>query len=166
MDQKTDDGKDLDVIIVSPDAGGVKRAKSYADSLHLPLCIIHKQGEKANPDGKMVVVGDVAGKVAVLVDDMADTLGTLVEAAQALKRFGAVKIYAALCHGVFSGPGLERLENSVIEECVVCDTICQSEKMKLCSKLRVVSVAKIFGEAIRRTYNGESISQLFDHSME
>lgn len=166
MKTKDEKGKLLDVTIVSPDAGGVKRAKSCADTLHLPMVIIHKERKEANVVGQMILVGDVTGKVAVIVDDMADTCGTLCKAAKALKENGAAKIFAAICHGVLSGPALKRLENSVIEECIVCDTICQVKKVEQCSKLKVVSVASLFGEAIRRVHNGESVAQLFDHSLD
>lgn len=150
-----------DKIIVSPDAGGVKRAKSIADKLDLDLAIIHKERKKANEVESMTLVGDVSNRVCILVDDMADTCGTLQLAAETLKAKGALDIYAVVSHGVLSGPAIKRIEASPIKELVVTNTIPQSENVKKSSKLRVIDIAPMLAEAIRRTHNGESISVLF-----
>jgi len=150
-----------DKVIVSPDAGGVKRAKTIADHLDCPLVIIHKERKLANEVAGMVLVGQVKGLVCVLVDDMADTCGTLQLAAKTLMAHGATAVYACVSHGVLSGPALERINNSEITELVVTNSIPQEENMKKCSKLKVIDIAPMLAEAIRRTHNGESISVLF-----
>jgi len=150
-----------DKVIVSPDAGGVKRAKTIADHLDCPLVIIHKERKLANEVAGMVLVGQVKGLVCVLVDDMADTCGTLQLAAKTLMVHGATAVYACVSHGVLSGPALERINNSEITELVVTNSIPQEENMKKCSKLKVIDIAPMLAEAIRRTHNGESISVLF-----
>jgi len=150
-----------DKVIVSPDAGGVKRAKTIADHLDCPLVIIHKERKLANEVAGMVLVGQVKGLVCVLVDDMADTCGTLQLAAKTLMAHGATAVYACVSHGVLSGPALERINNSEITELVVTNSIPQEENMKKCPKLKVIDIAPMLAEAIRRTHNGESISVLF-----
>jgi len=150
-----------DKVIVSPDAGGVKRAKTIADHLDCPLVIIHKERKQANEVAGMVLVGDVKGLTCVLVDDMADTCGTLQLAAATLMKFGATAVYACVSHGVLSGPALDRINDSQITELVVTNSIPQEENMKKCPKLKVIDIAPMLAEAIRRTHNGESISVLF-----
>jgi len=150
-----------DKVIVSPDAGGVKRAKTIADHLDCPLVIIHKERKRANEVAGMVLVGEVKGLVCVLVDDMADTCGTLQLAAATLMTQGATAVYGCVSHGVLSGPALERINNSEITELVVTNSIPQEENMKKCPKLKVIEIAPMLAEAIRRTHNGESISVLF-----
>jgi len=147
--------------IVSPDAGGVKRAKSISDLLGADLVIIHKERKKANEVEGMTLVGDVAGKICILVDDMADTCGTLQLAAATLHEKGAKEIYACVTHGVLSGPALTRINESEIKELVVTNSIPQDQNTLNCPKLKVIDVATMLAESIRRTHNGESISALF-----
>jgi len=148
-------------VIVSPDAGGVKRAKAISDHLDVGLVIIHKEREKANEVSNMVLIGHVKGKTCVLVDDMADTCGTLQLAAKTLIDHGAQAVYACVSHGVLSGPALQRIADSDITELVVTNSIPQKENVKNCSKIKVIDIAPMLAEAIRRTHNGESISVLF-----
>jgi len=149
--------------IVSPDAGGVKRAKSISDILGADLVIIHKERKKANEIEGMTLVGDVVGKVCFLVDDMADTCGTLQLAAATLKEKGAKDIYACVTHGVLSGPALKRLNESEIKELCVTNSIPQDVNIQKCDKLKIIDIAPMLAEAIRRTHNGESISVLFGY---
>lgn len=149
-------------IIVSPDAGGAKRVTSIADNLKVDFALIHKERKKANEVSDMVLVGNVADRVAILVDDMADTCGTVVKAADKLKEAGATKVYAILTHGIFSGPAISRINASGNFEAVVAtNTIPQDQHMIDCDKIRCIDVAMIFAEALRRTHNGESVSYLF-----
>lgn len=149
--------------IVSPDAGGAKRVTSIADRLNVEFALIHKERKRANEVERMVLVGDVRQKVAILVDDMADTCGTICLAATKLKEAGASKIYAICVHGIFSGSALERLNNSCFEAVVVTNTIPQEENMRACSRIKVIDVSPILAEAVRRTHNGESVSYLFSN---
>jgi len=148
-------------VIVSPDAGGVKRAKAVADKLDLDIAIIHKERKVANQVAGMILVGNVEGRVCVLIDDMADTCGTLKLAASELKQKGAAAVYACVTHGVLSGTALKSLNDSELEELVVTNSIPQTENVKLCPKIKVIDIAPMLAEAIRRTHNGESISVLF-----
>ncbi|MBN3288417.1 PRPS2 pyrophosphokinase, partial [Polyodon spathula] len=150
-------------IIVSPDAGGAKRVTSIADRLNVEFALIHKERKKANEVDRMVLVGDVKDRVAILVDDMADTCGTVCHAADKLLSAGATKVYAILTHGIFSGPAISRINNAAFEAVVVTNTIPQEEKMKQCPKIQVIDISMILAEAIRRTHNGESVSYLFSH---
>ncbi|KPP62404.1 ribose-phosphate pyrophosphokinase 2-like [Scleropages formosus] len=150
-------------IIVSPDAGGAKRVTSIADRLNVEFALIHKERKKANEVDRMVLVGDVKDRVAILVDDMADTCGTICHAADKLISAGAIKVYAILTHGIFSGPAISRINNAPFEAVVVTNTIPQEEKMKQCPKIQVIDISMILAEAIRRTHNGESVSYLFSH---
>lgn len=149
--------------IVSPDAGGAKRVTSIADRLNVDFALIHKERKKANEVDRMVLVGDVTDRVAILVDDMADTCGTICHAADKLISAGATKVYAILTHGIFSGPAITRINNACFEAVVVTNTIPQEEKMKHCPKIQVIDISMILAEAIRRTHNGESVSYLFSH---
>ncbi|XP_064874461.1 ribose-phosphate pyrophosphokinase 1-like isoform X2 [Oncorhynchus nerka] len=171
--------------IVSPDAGGAKRVTSIADRLNVDFALIHKERKRANEVDRMVLVGDVTDRVAILVDDMADTCGTICHAADKyiwrfyitthsfLRRYcpstlrlisaGATKVYAILTHGIFSGPAISRINNACFEAVVVTNTIPQEEKMKTCPKIQVIDISMILAEAIRRTHNGESVSYLFSH---
>jgi len=152
------------LVIVSPDAGGVKRAKGIADLLGLDLAIIHKERTKINEVEAMILVGNVQDKICVLVDDMADTCGTLQLAAKTLVENGAKEIYACVTHGVLSGKALERITNSPIKTLVVTNSIPQSKNQEvLGEKLFVIDIAPMLAEAIRRTHNGESISVLFQY---
>ncbi|KAK6740570.1 hypothetical protein RB195_008803 [Necator americanus] len=147
-------------VIVSPDAGGAKRVTSIADRLNVDFALIHKERKRANEVEKMTLVGNVEGKVAILVDDMADTCGTICMAADKLVEAGAEKVYAFCVHGIFSGPALQRLNNSKFEAVVVTNTIPQDENMKQCPKIQCIDISMILAEAIRRTHNGESVSYL------
>uniref|UniRef100_A0A452TFC2 ribose-phosphate diphosphokinase n=1 Tax=Ursus maritimus TaxID=29073 RepID=A0A452TFC2_URSMA len=151
-------------IIVSPDAGGAKsRVTSIADRLNVEFALIHKERKKANEVDRMVLVGDVKDRVAILVDDMADTCGTICHAADKLLSAGATKVYAILTHGIFSGPAISRINNAAFEAVVVTNTIPQEDKMRHCPKIQVIDISMILAEAIRRTHNGESVSYLFSH---
>ena len=152
---------DEDTVIVSPDLGGVTRARNFASLLDLPIAIIEKRRPKANVSEVMNVIGDIKGKNVVIIDDIIDTAGTITKAAQVLKDFGAKSVYACATHPVLSGPAIERIESSVIERFVITDTIPSSEE-KNGSKIEVVSVAPIFAEAIRRIHENRSVSMLFD----
>ncbi|XP_065216198.1 ribose-phosphate pyrophosphokinase 2 isoform X3 [Planococcus citri] len=150
-------------IIVSPDAGGAKRVTSIADRLNVEFALIHKERKKANEVAAMVLVGDVKDKVAILVDDMADTCGTICHAAEKLTQAGAIKVYAILTHGIFSGPAISRIINACFEAVVVTNTIPQDRHMKECDKIKCIDVSMMFAEAVRRTHNGESVSYLFSN---
>lgn len=150
-------------VVVSPDAGGAKRVTSIADRLNVDFALIHKERKKANEVASMVLVGDVKDRIAILVDDMADTCGTVVTAADKLKEAGATKVYAILTHGIFSGPAIQRINNACFEAVVVTNTIPQDEHMRSCSKIQCIDVSMMFAEAVRRTHNGESVSYLFSN---
>jgi ribose-phosphate pyrophosphokinase len=150
-----------DVTIISPDAGGVERARAYAKRLDAPLAIIDKRREQANVAQIMHIIGDVEGQKCVIVDDMVDTAGTLTEAARALREHGAISVGAAITHPVLSGPAIERIEKSELDALVVTDTIPLHEAARACGRIRVVSIANLLGEAIRRITNEESVSSLF-----
>ncbi|XP_023325143.1 ribose-phosphate pyrophosphokinase 2 [Eurytemora carolleeae] len=152
-----------EAIVVSPDAGGAKRVTSIADRLNIDFALIHKERKRANEVASMVLVGDAKGKIAVLIDDMADTCGTIVQAAQKLVDDGAKKIYAILTHGIFSGEAIDRINSSHFEAIVVTNTIPQERNMMLCDKIQVIDVSMMFAEAVRRTHNGESVSYLFEN---
>ncbi|MDX9709855.1 MAG: ribose-phosphate pyrophosphokinase [Trichloromonas sp.] len=149
------------LVVVSPDAGGTERARAFAKRLDAGLAIIDKRRSGPNVSEVMNIIGDVSGKTCVIVDDMIDTAGTLCQAAQALKDKGAHKVYACASHPVLSGPALDRINESCLEEVVVTNTIPLGEKPKLCGKLRVLSVAGLLAEAIRRIHGDESVSSLF-----
>ncbi|XP_059468872.1 ribose-phosphate pyrophosphokinase 1 isoform X3 [Neocloeon triangulifer] len=150
-------------IIVSPDAGGAKRVTSIADRLNVEFALIHKERRKANEVASMVLVGDVKDRIAILVDDMADTCGTICHAAEKLMDAGATKVYAILTHGIFSGPAISRINNACFEAVVVTNTIPQEEHMRDCPKIQCIDVSMMFAEAVRRTHNGESVSYLFSN---
>jgi ribose-phosphate pyrophosphokinase len=150
-----------DIVVVSPDAGGVERARAVAKRLDASLAIIDKRRERANVSQVMHVIGEVEGKDAILFDDMIDTAGTITQAATALKENGAKSVVAACSHAVLSGPALERINNSVLEEVIVTNTIPMECKEKECKKLTTLSVASLLGEAIKRIYEETSVSSLF-----
>ncbi len=150
-----------DLVVVSPDAGGVERARSFAKRLDASLAIIDKRREKANVSEVMNVIGDVEGCTTILFDDMIDTAGTIAQAAQALKENGARQVFATCAHAVLSGPAIERLNDSVLEEVVVSNTIPLEEKEKACPKLKVLSIAPMLAEAIKRIHEESSINSLF-----
>lgn len=152
---------DNDVVIVSPDAGGVERARAFAKRLNCSLAIIDKRRTAPNVAEVMNIIGDVSGKVAIIVDDMVDTAGTLTQGAKAVKDNGAKKIYAISTHPVLSGPAISRIEQSVMEELVVTNTIPLTKEGAACNKIKVLSVASLLAEAIKRVYIGDSVSSLF-----
>jgi len=152
---------DEDFVVVSPDIGGVTRARNFAAPLDLPIAIIEKRRPKANVSEVMNIIGDVEGKNVIIVDDIIDTAGSMTKAAKVLKDFGALNVYAACTHAVLSGPAIERINDSVIEKLVVTDTIPLPDEKKI-EKIEVVSVAKLFANAITRIYKNESVSVLFD----
>jgi ribose-phosphate pyrophosphokinase len=149
------------LVIVSPDAGGVERARAFAKRLNCSIAIIDKRREKANECEIMNVIGDVMNKETLLLDDMVDTAGTMVQAAAALKENGAKRVSAACTHPVLSGAAVERINKSVIEEMIVTNTIPLNSKKEDCRKLTVLSIANILGEAIKRINEESSISSLF-----
>lgn len=148
-----------DLVVVSPDIGGVKFARAYAKRLDAELVMIDKRRPKANVSEIVNVVGSVEGKNVVIVDDIIDTAGTFVNAAEELKKRGAVKIYGACTHPLFSGNAIEKVQNSVVEKILVTDTIPLKRK---CNKVEVKTVAKVFAEAIKRIHCNESLSILFE----
>jgi ribose-phosphate pyrophosphokinase len=152
---------DCDLAIVSPDAGGVERARAFAKRLDADLAIIDKRRSAPNQAKAMAVIGNVRDKVAVILDDMVDTAGTLVEAAEALSLEGAREIHACIAHAVLSGPAVERIQGSVLKSIVVTDTIPQRPPIQACAKIKVLSIADLVGEAIIRSYRGDSVTSLF-----
>ncbi|WP_124726311.1 ribose-phosphate diphosphokinase [Staphylospora marina] len=155
-------GKQLkDVVVVSPDHGGVIRARRLAERLEAPIAIIDKRRPEPNVAEVMSIVGDVKGKTAIIIDDIIDTAGTITLAANALLEHGAKEVYACCTHPVFSGPAIERIRDSSIKEMVVTDTI-PLPKHKQLDKIRVLSVARLIGDAIVRVHNEQSVSKLFD----
>ncbi len=149
------------VTVVSPDAGGVERARAFAKRLQANLAIIDKRRAGPNEVAEMKIIGEVTSGLAVIVDDMVDTAGTIAAAASALRAAGADEVVACCTHAVLSGPAAERVEKSALANLVVTDTIPPREELRSCSKLVVLSVAHLIGEAIRRIHNEESISSLF-----
>ena len=153
---------DGEIAVVSPDAGGVERARAFAKRLDASLAIIDKRRPGPNEVAEMRIIGDVQGTTAVIVDDMVDTAGTIVAAAGALRDAGARRVMAACTHAILSGPAIERLAGSAIEELVVTDTIPLRAEARKLGRVQVVSVARLMAEAIRRTHDEESISSLFE----
>ena len=151
-----------DVVVVSPDLGSVTRARKFADRLDAPIAIIDKRRPKPNVSEIMNIIGDVKDKVCILIDDMIDTAGTIANAANALKGLGAKNVYACCTHGVLSGPAFDRINESQIEELVMLNTIALPERDDL-DKFKSLSVAPLFAEAIKRIYDDEPISKLFEN---
>jgi ribose-phosphate pyrophosphokinase len=151
-----------DYVVLSPDAGGVARARAYAKILDTSLAIIDKRRTGPNVAKAMHVIGEVKDKHVIIIDDMIDTAGTLTEAASAVMKHGAKSVIAAATHGVLSGPAIERIVSSELEEVVVTDTIMLSERLKNISKIKILSTANLFAEAISRIHHRESISTLFE----
>lgn len=150
-----------DVVVVSPDHGGVTRARKLAEYLKSPIAIIDKRRPKANVAEVMNIIGEVNGKICVLIDDMIDTAGTITLAANALKEAGAKEVYASCTHPVLSGPALQRIEDSAIERLVVTDSIYLSEDRKI-DKIRQISVGELIGDAIKRIHENKPVSPLFE----
>ncbi|MEI7463789.1 MAG: ribose-phosphate pyrophosphokinase [Burkholderiales bacterium] len=150
-----------DLVVVSPDIGGVVRARALAKQLNCDLAIIDKRRPKANVSEVMNVIGEIDGRNCVVMDDMIDTAGTLVKAAAVLKERGAKSVYAYCTHAVFSGPAIERIQGSMLDEVVITNTIPMTEAAKVCAKVRQLSVSFLFAETIRRISDGESVTSLF-----
>mgnify|MGYP000848394402 CR=1 FL=1 len=150
-----------DLLVVSPDVGGVVRARALAKRLESDLAIIDKRRPKANVSEVMNIIGEVDGRTCVIMDDMVDTAGTLCKAAQALKDHGAAKVLAYCTHPVLSGSAVQRVADSVLDELVVTDTIPLSEEAKACKRIRQISIAELMAETMLRISNEESVSSLF-----
>lgn len=150
-----------DLVVVSPDVGGVVRARALAKQLGCDLAIIDKRRPKANVSEVMHVIGEIEGRNCVIMDDMIDTAGTLVKAAEVLKERGAKSVFAYCTHAVFSGPAIERIAKSQLDEVVITNTIPLTDAAKACTKIRQLSVAFLFAETIRRISDGESVTSLF-----
>ena len=150
-----------DLVVVSPDVGGVVRARALAKQLGSELAIIDKRRPKANVSEVMHVIGEIDGRNCVIMDDMIDTAGTLVKAAEVLKERGAKRVFAYCTHPILSGPAVERIANSQLDEVVITNTIPLSDAAKACKKIRQLSVAFLFAETIRRISDGESVTSLF-----
>jgi ribose-phosphate pyrophosphokinase len=161
LDQHLREHYSRDCVIVSPDAGGVERARAYSKRLDGTLAIIDKRRERANESEVMNIIGEVEGKRCLVLDDIIDTAGTLVNAANALMKAGARSVAACATHPVLSGPALSRIMESPIVEVVVSNSIPLSEEAKACGKFKVVSVARLLAEAIRRIHHSDSVSSLF-----
>ncbi|WP_439109611.1 ribose-phosphate pyrophosphokinase [Lentibacter sp.] len=154
-----------DIMVVSPDVGGVARARELAKRINAPLSIVDKRREKAGEVAEMTVIGDVSGKKCFIVDDMVDTAGTLCKAAEVLMENGASEVHAYITHGVLSGPACERITNSVMKSLVITDTIAATADVKKTPNIRVVPTAPMFAQAILNIWNGTSVSSLFDTEM-
>jgi len=150
-----------DLVIVSPDAGGVERARAFAKRLNADLAIIDKRRDAPNQAKAMAVIGDVEDKAAIILDDMTDTAGTLTEAAEAVMNRGAREIHACCAHAVLSGPAIERVSKSVLKSLVVTDTIPLKDNAAACAKIKVLTISQLVGEAIIRSYRGDSVTSLF-----
>ncbi|KAI9681271.1 MAG: hypothetical protein M1817_002553 [Caeruleum heppii] len=153
-----------EAVIVSPDAGGAKRATSIADRLDLGFALIHKERARPNEVSRMVLVGDVENRIAILVDDMADTCGTLVKAADTVMAHGAKEVVAIVTHGILSGKAIETLNGSRLSRVVVTNTVPLGDKKERCDRLETIDISPTLAEACRRTHNGESVSFLFSHA--
>jgi ribose-phosphate pyrophosphokinase len=146
-------------VVASPDIGGVARARYFAKTMGLDMVIVDKRREKANESEVMNIIGDVQGKDVIMIDDMVDTAGTMVKAAEALKKLGATSVMACCTHPVLSGPAYDRIRDGALDELVITDTIPTNSD---CKKIKVLSTAKMLGEVIRRVYNNESVNSLFE----
>jgi ribose-phosphate pyrophosphokinase len=151
-----------DKVVVSPDVGGVVRARAIAKRIDAPLAIVDKRRERAGESEVMNIIGDVEGRSCILVDDIIDSGGTLCNAAQALMNQGANDVYAYITHGVLSGGAVSRIANSKLKELVITDSILPTQAVKVASNIRVVTIAPLMGEAIGRTATESSVSSLFD----
>lgn len=153
---------DENSVVVSPDLGGVTRAREFANYLNLPIAIIEKRRPKPNVSEVMNIIGDIEGKTCILVDDIIDTAGTICQAAKKLEELGATKVYGAASHGVLSGPAIERIMDSCLEEFVITDSIPLPDLPQVREKIKVVSVAELFARAIRIIHDNDSIATIFD----
>jgi ribose-phosphate pyrophosphokinase len=150
-----------EIVVVSPDAGAVERARAFAKHLGANLAIIDKRRVEANVAEIMNVIGDVKNKIAIMYDDMIDTAGTITQGADALNNNGASEIIAMATHGVLSGDAINKINSSPIKELIITDTINQKDKIEKCSKIKVLSVSNLLGEAVKRVYDEDSVSSLF-----
>jgi ribose-phosphate pyrophosphokinase len=155
-------GQLVDVMVVSPDVGGVARARDLAKRINAPLAIVDKRREKAGEIAEMTVIGNVSGKKCIIVDDICDTAGTLCKAAETLMEAGAIEVHAYITHGVLSGPAVERVQSSVMKSLVITDSIEPTEAVKACKNIRIVPTAPIFAQAILNIWGGMSVSSLFE----
>ncbi len=155
-------GRMGDVMIVSPDVGGVARARELAKRITAPLAIVDKRREKPGEVAEMTVIGDVSGKTCIIVDDICDTAGTLCKAAEVLIQQGAKEVHSYITHGVLSGPAVDRIENSVMKSLVITDSIEPTEPVKNARNIRIVPTAPIFAQAILNIWSGTSVSSLFE----
>jgi ribose-phosphate pyrophosphokinase len=151
-----------DVMIISPDVGGVARARELAKRINAPLAIVDKRREKPGEVAEMTVIGDVTGKRCIIVDDLCDTAGTLCKAAEVLMDAGATEVHSYITHGVMSGPAVERVTNSVMKSLVITDTIEPTQAILNCPNIRVVPTAPVFAQGILNIWNGTSVSSLFE----
>jgi ribose-phosphate pyrophosphokinase len=151
-----------DLMIVSPDVGGVARARDIAKRINAPLAIVDKRREKAGEVAGMTVIGDVRGRKCIIVDDICDTAGTLCKAAETLIEAGATEVHSYITHGVLSGPAVERVQNSVMKSLVITDSIEPTEAVKNCPNIRIVPTAPMFAQAILNTWHGTSVSSMFE----
>ena len=156
------EGKVNDIMVISPDVGGVARARELATRIGAPLAIVDKRREKPGEVAEMTVIGNVEGKRCLIVDDMCDTAGTLCKAAEVLLEHGATEVHAYITHGVMSGPAVERVSKSVMKSLVLTDTIEPTEAVKNCPNIRIVPTAPMFAQAILNIWNGTSVSSLFE----
>ena len=152
---------EADLVVVSPDAGGVERARAFAKRLDAGLAIVDKRRDKPNEAKAMAVIGNVADKIAIILDDMVDTAGTLTEASNAISEKGAKEVHACCAHAVLSGPAVGRIEASALKTLVTTDTIPLSDEAARCDKIKVMSIAPLVGEAIIRSHRGDSVTTLF-----
>jgi ribose-phosphate pyrophosphokinase len=152
-----------DVMVVSPDVGGVARARDLAQRIGCPLSIVDKRRGKPGEVAEMTVIGDVKDRTCIIVDDLVDTAGTLCKAAEVLMENGAKEVHSYITHGVLSGPAVERVTNSVMKSLVITDTIAANDAVKKAKNIRIVPTAPMFAQAIVNTWNGTSVSSLFDH---
>ena len=155
-------GRMQDLMVVSPDVGGVARARELAKRINAPLSIVDKRREKAGEVAGMTVIGNVEGKKCIIVDDICDTAGTLCKAAEVLIENGATEVHSYITHGVLSGPAVERVSKSVMKSLVITDSIEPTEAVKACPNIRIVPTAPIFAQAILNIWNGTSVSSLFE----
>ena len=149
-------------MVISPDVGGVSRARELAKRIGAPMAIVDKRREKAGEVAEMTVIGDVTGKRCIIVDDICDTAGTLCKAAEVLLEHGATEVHSYITHGVLSGPAIERVSNSVMKSLVITDSIQPTEAVKNCPNIRIVPTAPIFAQAILNIWSGTSVSSLFE----
>ncbi|MCE5972724.1 ribose-phosphate pyrophosphokinase [Sinirhodobacter sp. WL0062] len=155
-------GQTDDIMVISPDVGGVARARELAKRINAPLAIVDKRREKAGEVAGMTVIGDVSGKKCIIVDDICDTAGTLCKAAEVLMEAGATEVHAYISHGVLSGPAIERVTNSVMKSLVITDSIEPTDAVKAAKNIRIVPTAPMFAQAILNTWSGTSVSSLFE----